>query len=381
MIIRRTVLLFALAVTAVILPCAELAAQNEVFTVVLDPGHGGEDPGALYGGVKEKDINLAVALKLGGLIAENCPDVRVMYTRRTDVFVGLAERGQIANRADADLFISLHADAIEGKPAVKGASTYIMGMDKTENNLREAMRENSVMKYEDDYTEKYEGFDPTSAESYIIFNLMQYAWFDRSLQLAAAIQKRYEVATAFVDRGAKQGPFLVLWKAAMPSVLTEMGFVSNDDDRRYMTSERGRNAIAKAIADAFTEYYRSVTAVRPETNHASNHAVTEPGTAENRPVATKAGSRTVGFYVQLCASRNRIDDGDARFAPYKADPVEKRADGWYKYYFGAYTSLDDAVAVRDEVKRGDFKDAFVIAFDGDQQITIDEARRRIAANK
>ena len=386
--------------------------------MVLDPGHGGKDPGAVYGGVKEKDVNLAVALKLGKLIADNCPDVKVVYTRRTDVFIELDERGKIANRAAANLFISLHADAIDGKPSVNGASTYIMGMDKTENNLREAMRENAVMKYEDDYTEKYEGFDPTSPESYIIFNLMQYAYFDRSLQFANIMQKQYGRHTTFTSRGAKQGPFYVLWKPAMPSILTEMGFVSNESDRKYMTSEKGQNAIAKAIFEAFGEYCETIdkkgdsappataTATADAKPAETTAAATTPkpaeqkpieqkpaeqkpaqATAQNttqtaavRPVETQKTTSGVGFYVQLCASRSKLGAGDTRFSAYRDQLVEKQTDGWYKYYLGGYTSLDEAVRVRDEMKRGNFGDAFVIALDGDKQITIDEARRRIAAN-
>ncbi len=418
MIIRRKALLFVLTAAGALLLCGNLAAQNkknaETFTVVLDAGHGGEDPGAPYAGVKEKDVNLAVALKLGKLISDNCPDVKVVYTRKTDVFIKLDERGMIANRAGANLFISLHADAIDGKPSANGASTYIMGVDKTENNLREAMRENAVMKYEDDYMEKYEGFDPTSPESYIIFSLMQYAYFDRSLQFANIIQKHYAKNTSFTNRGAKQGPFYVLWKPAMPSVLTEMGFVTNENDRRYMTSEKGQEAIAKSIFEAFLEYREATDKKGGETDQAKTPAVAETKPADTAPVRNKPAEQKpaeqkpvqvtptvkpaetapvqakpadtpkaasgTGFYVQLCASRTKISAGDSKFSAYRDRLVEKQVDGWYKYYIGGYTVLEDAVQVRDEVKKGNFKDAFVIALDGDKQITIEEARRRIAAN-
>lgn len=367
--------------------CENSQAQNknhsEAFTVVIDAGHGGKDAGAVYGGVLEKNVNLAVALKFGKLISDNCSDVKVIYTRKTDVFLGLDERGGIANKANASLFISLHADAVDKKPSVNGASTYIMGMDKTENNLREAMRENAVMKYEDDYTEKYEGFDPTSAESYIIFNLMQYAYFDRSLQLARIIQRHYCKNTTFTDRGAKQGPFYVLWKPAMPSVLTEMGFVSNESDRKYMTSEKGQNAIAKSLFNAFVEYReladKKISDIAPADPADATQAQAAPGHDEQRPAPTGQIASGVGFYVQLCASRTSISGNDGRFGQYRGKVVEKKTDGWYKYYIGSYEKLEDAVAVRDQVKRGDFRDAFVIALDGDKQITVDEARSRIAA--
>ncbi len=399
--------------------CGSLAAQDkktqEAFTVVLDAGHGGKDPGATYSGVREKDVNLAVALKLGKLIADNCTDVKVVYTRKTDIFIELDERGKIANRAAANLFISLHADAIDGKSTVNGASTYIMGVDKTENNLREAMRENAVMKLEDDYMEKYESFDPTSPESYIMFSLMQYASFDRSLQFANIIQKQYARQTSFTDRGAKQGPFYVLWKPAMPSVLTEMGFVSNESDRKYMTSEKGQDAIAKSLFNAFEEYREAVGNKGGDTSSsATTAAIAEPKPAEQKPTEQKPAQTTsvqpkpaeqkpaakpaetapaqtkqaetpnatsgVGFYVQLCASRTKIGPGDSKFSAYRSQLVEKQIDGWYKYYLGGYPTLDEAITIRDEMKKGNFKDAFVIALDGDKQITIDEARRRIAAN-
>ncbi len=424
MIIRRKALLLTLTAAGAIMLCGSLQAQDkkstEAFTVVLDPGHGGKDPGANYSGIKEKEVNLAVALKLGKLISDKCPDVKVVYTRKTDVFVELDERGKIANKAGANLFISLHADAIDGKPSVNGASTYIMGMDKTENNLREAMRENSVMKYEEDYSEKYEGFDPTSPESYIIFNLMQYAYFDRSLQFANAIQKQYAKQTSFSNRGAKQGPFYVLWKPAMPSVLTEMGFLSNDNNRKYMTSEKGQEAIAAAIFAAFQEYREAIDRKglevvyvtpeprsgtkpetkpepKPETKPAETPAV-QSKPAEQKPAEQKPEQKPVeqkpapvkpappkmtdgvGFYVQLCATREELSEKDTRFDDYVEWLVEKKIDGWYKYYLGGYTALEDAVRMRDQIKRGQFKDAFVIALDGDKQIPIDEARRRIAAN-
>ncbi len=462
MIIRRNALILTLTAACALLLCGNAAAQNkktpEAFTVVLDPGHGGKDPGANYSGVKEKDINLAVALKFGKLISDNCPDVKVVYTRRTDVFIELDERGNIANKAGANLFISLHCDAIDGKPSVSGASTYIMGMDKTENNLREAMRENSVMKYEDDYSQKYEGFDPTSPESYIIFSLMQYAYFDRSLQFANIIQKQYAKETSFSNRGAKQGPFYVLWKPAMPSVLTEMGFLSNDGNRKYITSEKGQNDAAKALFAAFQEYREATEKKGGETDQQAAPAVAEnrsenkpvvisgnkpvelvpaeqvtviqnkpaeqkpaeTATVQNKPadkpteqkpavtvseikpaeqkpaeqkpvqtttVQTKPAEPKpvekpappkmtdgVGFYVQLCASRVEFGPDDTRFDDVMEHLVEKKIDGWYKYYIGGYIELDDAVRMRDQMKRGRFKDAFIISLDGSQQTTIDQTK-------
>lgn len=410
MIIRGKGLLFVLTCLCALLLCGGgLSAQNKkqpgVRTVVIDPGHGGNDPGAVYGGVKEKDLNLKVGLKLGKLISDNCPDVKVVYTRNKDVAVGLAERGNIANKAGANLFISIHSDAADNKSA-RGATTFIMGMDKQEKNLAEAMRENAVMKYEDDYTEKYEGFDPTSAESYIIFTLMQHADFDQSFQFAQTVQKHYKSDTGIADRGAKQGPFYVLWKPAMPRVLTEMGFLSNDLDRKYLNSDKGQTEIANALYTAFVEYKQTVektpapqsTATAAASDTKTEALKPEPAKTETPAAQAKPETKTeqkpapakkdevkaatgVGFYVQLCASRTRIPASDARFGGHKGKVVERHTDGWYKYYLGGYTSLDEAVKARDEVKKGNFRDAFVIALDGDKQITIDEARRRVAGGR
>jgi N-acetylmuramoyl-L-alanine amidase len=396
MIIRTKSLLVVLACFALLLPIGGgLSAQNKkqagVRTVVIDAGHGGKDPGAVYGGVKEKDINLKVALLLGGLISKNHPDVKVVYTRKDDVEVGLAERGNIANKAGANLFISIHSDAAENKSA-RGSTTYIMGMDKQEKNLAEAMRENAVMKYEDDYTEKYEGFDPSSAESYIIFSLMQHADFDQSLLLAQTIQKQYKVATAMADRGAKQGPFYVLWKPAMPRVLTEMGFLSNEQDRRYLNSEKGRVALALALYNAFDEYKQAVEkspTSSTQNSPAKPAPAQKPAPAKNtpakptptqKPAPAKEPAKAdtgVAFYVQLSASRGRISTDDKLFDGLGGKVVEKQIGGWYKYYLGGYSNLNDATEARDKARISGFKEAYLTAMDGDALITIDDARRRL----
>lgn len=377
--LRGKVLLPGLMCLGALLLCGGgLSAQNKkvqgVQTVVIDAGHGGTDPGAVYGGVKEKDINLKVALKFGKLVADNCPEVKVVYTRTKDVFVGLADRGNIANKAGGNLFISLHADAASS--SAKGAATFIMGLDKQENNLKEAMRENAVMKYEENYEEKYEGFDPTSAESYIIFSLMQYAYFNQSMLFAQTIQEHYKSSTAFIDRGARQGPYYVLWKPAMPSVLTEMGFLSNESDRKYINSDKGQNEIAKALFLAFAEYKQSVEK-KESADRAALQAANETAVQSNGK-ASEAVS-TVGFFVQLSASRTKIKTNDSRFGKYRGKVVEKQTEGWYKYCLGGYRDLEEAVKMRDEAKKNHFKDAFIVAFDGGEQITVDEARSRAAS--
>ena len=384
-------------------------AQNKIFTIVIDPGHGGNDPGAVSGKLLEKELNLAVAKKFGELISDGMPDVKVIYTRTGDTYPGLAERGAMANKANADLFFSIHTNAHENS-AANGTSTYIMGMSKNNENLAEAMRENEVIKYEDDYSETYDGFDPMSAESYIMFNLMQYAHFDRSLQLARIVQKHYTKNTSMRDRGAAQGPYLVLWKTAMPSVLTEIGFISNEADRKYIFSTAGQTAVAHALYDAFREYKTAVTTHHQAAAKTAAAQITTPSVAETAaapsrernqatstatPVITSTkeennyqlppsqdasasltadGRHSAGeprisdarlsisnfqFYVQLAASRTKIAPNDAQWGEYRGKVVERVIDGWYKYSLGPFETKAEAAAKQGEVRKTKFKDAFI----------------------
>ena len=225
------------------------------FTVVIDAGHGGHDAGAigLVKGVKEKDLNLTVAKHLATKIQQNHPDVKVVLTRETDVFLPLQQRADIANKNHADLFISIHTNAAENRKA-QGAETFILGTDRMEDNLDVAMRENAVMKLEDDQT-VYQGFDPNSIESYIIFELMQNQYMDNSLVFAELVQNQFVGTLHRANRGVRQAAFWVLLQSACPSVLVEMGFVSNAEEEKWLASEDGKNSIANGIYTAFQQYY------------------------------------------------------------------------------------------------------------------------------
>ena len=225
------------------------------FTVVIDAGHGGHDAGAigLVKGVKEKDLNLTVAKRLATKIQQNYPDVKVVLTRETDVFLPLQQRADIANKNHADLFISIHTNAAENRKA-QGAETFILGTDRMEDNLDVAMRENAVMKLEDDQT-VYQGFDPNSIESYIIFELMQNQYMDNSLVFAELVQNQFVGTLHRANRGVRQAAFWVLLQSACPSVLVEMGFVSNAEEEKWLASEDGKNSIANGIYTAFQQYY------------------------------------------------------------------------------------------------------------------------------
>jgi N-acetylmuramoyl-L-alanine amidase len=358
--------------------CGTGAAQHKNFILVIDPGHGGEDPGTLHGRLFEQTLNLDVALKLGALIEKGMPDGDVLYTRTDDSAVGLAARGDFANRAGADLFLSIHTNA-NTSSSPSGSNTYVMGMDKSEANLEVAKLENEVIKYEQDYTETYAGFDEGSTEMSIIFGMMQYVHFESSLRFARLIQKHYGATTALRDRGAKQGPFLVLWKPTMPRVLTEMGFLSNEGDRRYLSSERGRDAIAKALYAAFREYKSPgpdttgatangatangapATVPAPPAPSAATPAPTPPpATATTPATAPKAPKK--GFYVQLAASRNPIPVRDRSWGEYRGKVVEMYIDGWYKYALGPYSTRKKASSKLGEVRQTEFRGAFIVEY-------------------
>ncbi|MEI6554952.1 MAG: N-acetylmuramoyl-L-alanine amidase [Paludibacter sp.] len=231
-------------------------AQDTRFTVVLDAGHGGHDPGAKTLNNREKDINLAVTLILGNIIEQNFRDVKVVYTRKTDVYLTLQERANVVNDHHADLFICVHTNSSPGSSAY-GAESYTLGLAKTKANLDVAMRENSVITLEEDYKTKYHGFDPNSVDSYIMFEFMQDKYIDRSVDFASVIQKQFHKYCGRLDRGVRQAGFWVLHRSACPSVLVELGFISNPSEERYLISSDGQKELATAIFNAFVDYKRA----------------------------------------------------------------------------------------------------------------------------
>jgi N-acetylmuramoyl-L-alanine amidase len=229
------------------------AKASGIKVVVIDAGHGGHDPGCQYGGANEKKVTLAIALKLGKIIKENCKDVKVIYTRDKDEFIELHERAAIANRNKADVFISIHCNANKST-GVHGTETYTMGPHKNDDNLEVAKRENDVVLMEDDYEKNYDGFDPKSPEAEIIFSLYQSAHIEQSMRLARHVEKQLKTTVKRTSRGVKQAGFLVLWKTSMPSILVETGFLSNASERKYITSEAGQKSIANGIYEAFRKF-------------------------------------------------------------------------------------------------------------------------------
>ena len=251
---RLTILFIALFVVngAVF---SQKIAVGQVKTVVIDPGHGGAKPGALGKKSKEKDVTLSIALKLGKVITDNFEDVTVIFTRKTDVDISLAERARIANRAKADLFLSIHANS-HPKAESKGVESFVMGLSNSKANLEVAKKENADLLLEPDYKDNadYNGFDPNSPESYIMFSLYQNAYMDKSLNFAKSIQDQYKAKIKTINRGVKQAELFVLYKTTSPSVLTEVGFISNPAEEEYINSDEGQAEIVYCLFNAFAEY-------------------------------------------------------------------------------------------------------------------------------
>ncbi len=236
------------------------APETKVDVIVIDAGHGGHDPGTSGQSLKEKDVALKIALKVGTYIEKNIPDVRVIYTRKNDRYLSLDERAEIANKNKADLFICIHANSLPGAPA-HGTETYVMGLHKDKSNFEVAKRENSVILMDENYEERYEGFDPSSPESYILFAINQSAYQENSLRFAAKVESQFKTRVGRSSRGVKQAGFMVLWKTTMPSVLIETGFLSNMNEEKYLGSENGQDLIASGIYRAFKEYKAEIESI------------------------------------------------------------------------------------------------------------------------
>lgn len=354
--------------------CMPTPACCSVRCIVIDAGHGGKDPGAVSGKLIEKNIVLNVALRLGELIGEQYPDIRVVYTRNDDRFVELAQRSDIANRADADLFISIHTNASRNTSAY-GTETFVMGVDKSNANLEVAMRENNVITFENDYSSRYEGYDPSSSESFIIFSLMQYAYLTRSLRLASLVQDQYTDTDKRQNRGVKQAGFLVLWRTAMPSILSEIGFISNADEARYIASDAGQKAIAQSLLRAVKNYIESDGGNTGETVIAARRdppvPQTEPDETEEQPGNTPRG---IYFRMQVKSSSKKIPVTYENFGVYVTAIEEVKTGDTYKYYCGRVESYKDALILQQKVRKK-FSDAFCVAFDGKQQIAVDKAKK------
>ena len=351
--------------------------KNGIKKIVIDPGHGGRDPGTIGSKSYEKDVTLSIALKLASLINRNFNDVEIIYTRKEDKSVPLDERSKIANASSADLFISIHCNANPSKSPY-GTETYVMGLHKSEENLDVAMRENAVITYEDDYSSKYEGYDPKSTESFIIFTLMQNAFLDQSLSFADYIETEFRDNAKRKDRGVKQAGFLVLWKTAMPSVLVEVGYLSNPIEENYLLSESGQDNIAAAIYRAFATYKKyienrsSLSTFVPVKKEVDTSSTSKIDNANEQ----KGAKDEIIFRVQLASSRKRIPINPKNFKNVD-NVIEISSNGVYKYVVGNKRNYQEIVEYCQKIRKF-FPDAFIIATKGGKAIPMDEALKELS---
>ena len=316
--------------------CLPVMAE-QTFTLVIDAGHGGDDPGAMGKFSKEKDLNLKLALKVGELIGQQYPDVKVVYTRSTDVFIPLQKRADIANKNNADLFLSIHTNAAERKEP-RGVETFILGTDKMEKNLDVAMRENAVIKLEADYNTTYQGFDPNSIDSYIMFELMQNSHMEQSLLFAEEVQKRFVGHLNREDRGVRQAAFLVLLKTACPSVLFEMGFISNPEEEKYLNQPASIAQMANALVNAFAAYtHREAVKKEGVVKTEELKEQTETPTVEpvkesvvEQPAKPTTEAPKTFYAIQICASKAELAPNDPRLKGQTCDTIH--AGEWIKYF-------------------------------------------------
>lgn len=377
--------------------------NSKQLVVVIDPGHGGKDPGAVNKSIREKDIVLGIGLKLGKLINEQHPSVKVIFTRSTDVFVPLIERSRIANKNKADLFISLHANAC-GTPSTRGTETFFLGPSRSDDNLEIAKKENSVILLEEDYKETYEGFDPNSAESYIMFELMQNTYLDLSLFIADAIQQQFKSKSESPNRGVKQAGFLVLRQSSMPSVLIETGFISNTSEANYLSSETGQQNIALSVVEAFRKFkdknsgptntrspeiiarnekkqevepkQEISTGKKNQEEIVSQIDIVKKDEPEIKNVVinpdTTVKEVTTGnniFYsVQIGANTTPIEPIASNFKGLKNVRREK-TDKYYRYYLGNESALDKITSELQQIKQK-FPQAFIVSFINGQRVPL-----------
>ena len=361
---------------------AEPQKEKKIRTIVIDPGHGGHDSGCHGSSAYEKHVALSVSLKLGKLIEDYFPDVKVIFTRKTDVFVELYRRAQIANENQADLFICIHCNS--GPKAAYGAETFVMGLHKTDDNLSVARRENAVILQEDNYENRYDGFDPNSPEAHIVFSLYQNAYLYQSLYFAEKLQHEFKHQAKRHNRGVKQAGFLVLYRTTMPSVLIETGFLTNEEEERYLKSDAGQDQMAFSIMRAFQQYKAWVDdkpdsrILAPLKSKEEDHE--KEAEVNSRTEKTESNSQhthvepNVLFRVQIYQSPKKTSLKASIFKG-RDDIWEYESDNTWKYTCGRFDKPEDAVKLQSELKKEGFTDAFVVAFNNNKRITLNEARK------
>ena len=347
---------------------------TKIKTIVIDPGHGGKDSGTM--GTKrfkvyEKHVALAVSLKLGMYISENFPEVEVIYTRDSDVFLELNERTEIANKSNADLFISIHCDGFTN-PKPSGASVFVMGMSKLKANMDVAMRENSAIYLEDNYKQKYEGFDPKSPESYIVFSLMQNTYLHQSLKIAEQVENQFSTRANRKSRGVKQAPFYVISRTNMPSILIECGFLTNPKEEEFLHSDLGQDYIASAIFRAFRSYKESVEVKedKVEQDTSISKIIQNSIKLEKIDVDKEESQINLIFKVQIGTYLKSMLD-QKEFVNLNAEEV--KINGTYKYFIISGNDKEEADKLKNNLRENGFNGAFVVAFLDGKSISTKEA--------
>lgn len=397
---RRTFhILFTMTALWLFIPSLCITAFGKDFVVVIDAGHGGEDPGAIGSFSREKDINLRVALKVGSLIQNNCEDVKVIYTRKTDVFIPLDHRAEIANNAKADLFMSIHTNAVAKGNTVRGAETFSLGLARSQSNLEIAKRENSVILIEDNYKQRYAGFNPNSSESYIMFEFIQDKHMAQSVELATLVQKQLRSHAKRVDRGVHQAGFLVLRATTMPSILIELGYISTPDEEQYLNTDEGTQSLGTSIYKAFLAYKKEREKPLANTRKiileeaedstekriiqkvnekdkvdSSAKAIKEIIKEQNKKeekAELKQDNNELTFKIQVLTSSKKLSTNDNQFKG--LTPIDfYQEGGFYKYTYEASSNYNKVLSIKKSIS-DKFKDAFIIAFKNGEKININTA--------
>ena len=389
MIFNRHYIAILLCSLWLIIPFVTIQAEGRDFTVVIDPGHGGRDPGAIGRRGKEKNINLNVALKLGKLIQSNCQDVNIVYTRQNDVFVDLDKRAQIANNAKADLFISIHTNSVAKGRIVRGTETYTLGLHRTEDNLEVAKKENAVILIENNYEQRYAGFNPNSSESYIIFEFLQDKNMEKSVQLATLVQRQFKSTAKRIDKGVHQAGFLVLRETTMPGILVELGYISTQDEERYLLSEVGTDALAQSIYNAFISYKKKhdsptgrkdVMPIKPQAPQKDVAKKTSVPAIDKTPKTNKKPlSEKPIFKIQILTSDKKLSEKNKQFKG--LSPINYYQEkGLYKYTYGESTDYNKVLHTKRQIS-AKFKGAFIIAFKNGKKIDVNQAIKEFKNNR
>ena len=343
----------------------KIQSQEKPFVVVLDAGHGGHDSGNRGNGYFEKKIALSIALKIGKIL-EKINDFKIIYTRKSDVFVDLIERANIANKANADLFVSIHCDAFTSSKAF-GAGTFVLGLHENERNFKVAQKENSVIFLEKDYEKNYDGFNPNDPESVISLILMQQTYLEQSIDVASTIQKSFVNNLRRKDRTVKQAGFIVLKYTYMPSVLVETGFLTNSSEGSYLNSKKGQSNMANAIAKAIINYKK---------NRAASFEIDAITSTSLFKSITKETQSKVYFKIQIAASKKKLDLKPFNFNGLKTLSRSKSGN-LYRYFFGKSSTLEKANKKLKEANNKGYSKAFIVAFDGEIKISVSEALDRL----